>query len=83
MLLFGRIASMRCSLLLPMFRGLCVSLCFCLFVTIVSCAKTAEPIKMPFEIWPRLGPENHELDGEPVSRENWAILRGISRPIKI
>jgi len=75
MLLFGRIASMRCSLLLPMFRGL--------FVTIVSCAKTAEPIKMPFEVWPRLGPENHELDGEPVSRENWAILRGISRPIKI
>ena len=37
--------------LLPMFRGLCV----CVFVIAVSCAKTAEPIEMPFGLWNQSG----------------------------
>jgi len=31
--------------------------------TVVSCAKTAEPIEMPFGFWARMGPMNHVLDG--------------------
>jgi len=31
----------------------------------VSCAKTAEPIEMPFGTWARVGPWNHVLDGGP------------------
>jgi len=29
----------------------------------VRCAKTAEPIKMPYGIWTWLGPRKHVLDG--------------------
>ena len=29
----------------------------------VSCAKTAELIEMPFGLWARMGPRNHVLDG--------------------
>jgi len=36
-----------------------------LYVTIVSPAKTAEPIEMPFKLWTRLGPRNHVLDEGP------------------
>ena len=31
----------------------------------VTCAKTAEPIVMPFRWWARTGPKNHELDRHP------------------
>ena len=31
----------------------------------VVCAKTAEPIGMPFELWARMGRRNHVLDGGP------------------
>ena len=57
--LLGRIAvqSVRCGLLLPMSRSLCESVC--LLVTTVSCAKTAERIEMPFEVWTRVGSKNH------------------------
>jgi len=42
----------------------CLSVClFCLSVTIVSPAKTAEPIDMSFELWTRVGTKNHVLDG--------------------
>ena len=37
-------------------------------VTILSRAKTAEPIEMPFGIWTRVGTENHVLDGAPGLR---------------
>jgi len=37
-------------------------------VTIVSPAKTAEPIGMPFEIWTRVGPRNRVLDEGPDPR---------------
>jgi len=28
----------------------------------VSCAKTAEPMEMPFEVWTLVGPRKHELN---------------------
>jgi len=42
-----------------------------LSVTLVSPAKTAEPIEMPFRLWARMGCKNHVLDGGP------AVLRDI------
>jgi len=30
-----------------------------------SVQKTAEPIKLPFGLWARMGPRNHVLDGSP------------------
>jgi len=36
-----------------------------LSVTLVSPAKTAEPIEMPFGLRTRVGPGNHVLDGGP------------------
>jgi len=35
----------------------------CLSVTIVSPAKTAKSIEMPFGLWIWVGPRNHVLDG--------------------
>jgi len=32
---------------------------------VVICAKTAEPIKMPFGLWARMDPRNHVLDEGP------------------
>jgi len=66
-LLLGRISVLcvrRCGLLLPaesvVCRSICLSVCrsFGLSVTPVSPAKTAEPIKMSFGLWTRIGPEN-------------------------
>ena len=37
----------------------------CLSVSLVSPAKTAEPIEMPFGFWARMGQRNHVLDGGP------------------
>jgi len=42
------VTSLECSL--------CLSVC--ILITAVSCAKAAEPIKMPFELWTWLGPRN-------------------------
>jgi len=36
-----------------------------LSVTVVSPAKMAEPIEMPFSLCTRVGPRNHVLDGGP------------------
>ena len=48
--ILGRIA---CGLLLPMFRGLCVSVSL-LDTTAASPAEADEPIDMPFGLWTRL-----------------------------
>jgi len=40
-----------------------VYLFVCLTVTIVSPAKTAQPIKMMFGVWTWVGPRRHVLDG--------------------
>jgi len=37
----------------------------CRSVTVVSPAKMAGPIGMPFGLWVRVGPRNHVLDGGP------------------
>jgi len=52
------------------------SLCFCLLDTWVSCAKTAEPIKMSFERLSNVGPRNHVLDGGPDKRWGGATEMG-------
>ena len=48
-----------------------------LSVTIVSPAKTAEPIEMPFGLWTRVGPRNHVLDGVHIGA-TWQIR--LNRP---
>jgi len=52
-----------------------------LSVTIVSPAKTAEPIEIPFGLWTRVRPRNHILDGGPDPAWEGSILRGKERPI--
>ena len=47
----------------------------------VICAKTAEPMKMPFEFWVQMGPKNHALDGGPDGPREGLILRGKGAPI--
>jgi len=42
-----------------------VGLSVCLSVTLVSPAKMAAPIEMPFGLRTRVGPGNHVLDGRP------------------
>ena len=42
---------------------LSVDLSVCRSVTVVSPAKTAEPIEILFGLWTRVGPRNHVLDG--------------------
>ena len=42
-------------------RSMCLSVC--LLVTFMSCAKTAEPIEMPFASIDSLGPRNHVFHG--------------------
>jgi len=50
----------------------------------VICAKTAEPIMMPFELWAWTGPQNRELDeldgcpDAPMKRGNFV---GKGRPL--
>ena len=39
----------------------------------VVCAKTAEPIGMPFGLWGRMGHRNHVLDGGPAMLRDIAI----------
>jgi len=43
-----------------------VYLSVCLSVTVVSPAKTAEPIEMPFGLRNRVGPRNHVLHGVQI-----------------
>jgi len=43
-------------------------------VTLVSPAKTAEPIDMPFTLRTRVGPGNHALDGDQILPWEGAIL---------
>ena len=53
----------------------------CRSVAVVSPAKTAEPIEMPFGLITRVGPRNHVLDGSQNSPSEGAILEGKGRPI--
>ena len=44
-------------------QSVSLSLSVCRSVTIVSPAKTAEPIEMPFSLWTRMGPRKDGLHG--------------------
>jgi len=46
----------------------------CLSVTVVSPAKTAEPIEMPFGLWTLVGPRNHVLDGVKIAHVKGQFL---------
>jgi len=48
----------------------------CRSVTVVSPAKTAQPIEMPFGLRTRVDPRNHVLDGGSEPPCEGAILRG-------
>ena len=48
----------------------------CWSVILVSPAKTAEPIEMPFGLMTRVGPGNRVLDGVQIPPWEGAILRG-------
>jgi len=73
-ILLGRLAALaRCGLLLQTEqRGLSV----CLLVTIVSPAKAAEPIVMPFGMLTRVGQKNPVLDEGSDPPYKGVILRG-------
>jgi len=62
-------------------RGLCVCLSVCVLITQVYCAKSAEPIEMPFGGWLMWAQRNHVLDGvqTPTGRSNFW---GLSGPLK-
>ena len=51
-----------------------VCLSDCQSVTLVSPAKTAAPIEMPFGLGTRVGPRNHVLDGVQILAWAGAIL---------
>jgi len=64
----------RCGLLLQMMHvawSVCLSVC----LSRVSCAKTAEPIEVPFGGLTLVGPRNHVLDGGLRCITGRAILR--------
>jgi len=52
------------------------SICFCLSVTTVNCAKTTEPIVMSSGVWTREGPDNHTLGGGSDPPTGVALLGG-------
>jgi len=45
----------------PIATDVAWSVCLCLLVTAMSCAKTAEPIEMLFGVRTCVGPKNHVL----------------------
>jgi len=63
----------RCGLLLQ-------TLSACLSVTIVSLAKTAEPIQMPYGLWARVGSRNHVLHGVQIAACELQFLGGNDIP---
>ena len=52
----------------------------CESVTVVSPAKTAEPIEMSFVMWTWVDPRNCVLDGDPDPPWERAIFRGMGQP---
>ena len=63
--------SVRCELLLPMWRGLSVRLY--LLVTTASCAKTDEPIEMRFDMWTRGAQRTMWGPGSPARRSAFGV----------
>ena len=46
----------------------------CLLVTLVSHAKTAEQIEMPFRVMTHMGPRKHILNGVKIGRVGYGRL---------
>ena len=55
----------------------------CLFVTLESPAKTAEPIEMSFGLWARMRPRNPVLDGSPQVLRDVAMATNFGTKIAI
>ena len=51
--------------------------------TMVVCAKTAEPIGMPFGLWARIGRRNHVLDGGPYVLSDVAMANNFGTQFAI
>ena len=51
--------------------------------TAVICAKTAEPIEMPFGLWAWMGHRNHVLDGCPAVLRDVAMATNFGTKIAI
>jgi len=51
--------------------------------SVVSCAKTSEPIEMPFRLWARMGPRNHVLDRSPQVLRDVAMATNFGTKIAI
>jgi len=49
----------------------------------VNCAKTAEPIEIPFVLWTWMGPRNHVLDGSPSVLRDVAVATNFGTKIAI
>ena len=64
-------------------RGLSVGLSVRRSVAVVSPAKMAEPIEMPFWFCARMDPRNHVLHGDPDLSWEGAILRGRAAYCKV
>jgi len=83
-LLLGRIAVLRMEMrpiVTDQVAWWSVGLSVC-HTAVLSPAKTAEPIKMPFELRSQVGPVHHVLDGGPDPRWEGALcLRGKGSPI--
>ena len=73
-MLLGRIAVLRTSMRPTAIDRVAWS------VTLVSPAKTAEPIEMPFGLRTRVGPGNHALDGGADVPTGRRTFRGVSDP---
>ena len=70
-MLLGRIAVLRTQMLSIVTDRVARSVG--LSVTLVSSAKTVEPIEMPFGLWARMGPRNYVLDGSPEVQRDVAM----------
>jgi len=50
---------------------------------VVICAKTAEPIEMPFGLWAQMGRRNHVLDWSPEVQRDVAMATNFGTKIVI
>jgi len=63
-------------------RGKGASRCKVWGPSAVICAKTAEPIEMPFRLWARMGPRNHTLEGGSDSHKKGQFLGKVVPTVK-
>ena len=64
-------------------RGEGASYCKVWEQSAVNCAKTAEPIEIPFGLWSWMGSRNHALDGNAVVLRDVAMATNFATKIAI